>query len=421
MKRGLLALILLASAANSRAALGPLYGGTVTVAVPSLPGTTAPERPATAAWRLALGLVHETLVGIGPEGDLRPALARTWAPSAGGAEWTLSLDPRARFHDDSPVTGADAVRSIRRFLAAKTPAAVRLGQELASDGVRAPDAERVLLRFREPRPAPLFPLASLAAAITNARGSGAGPFIPTLAIPGERLAVTAFAGHVGGRPFLDALALVATPDAERRRAELAAGRVDLALGEPGVEALASTLILVLDPSQPPFSQRAARSAVAAAIDRVTLVEQYLPNSQPWTLLLPPTLAGRSAPSALARGSTGPALAGDITLAVASDVPATASQRIVAHLDALGLRVSATPLEPGAARSSRAAARLLLFTPEVAEPSLAIAELAALAPRAPDVALPLAAVPVSIAARQGVQDVRAERSGRVALEDTWLEP
>jgi peptide/nickel transport system substrate-binding protein len=389
--------------------------------VPSLPGTTAPERPATAAWRLALGLVHETLLGIGPEGDLRPALARSWAPSAGGAEWTLSLDPRARFHDDSPVTGADAVRSIRRFLAARTPAALRLGQELASDGVLAPGEGRVLLRFREPRQAPLFPLASLAAAITNASGSGAGPFVPTLAIPGGRLAVTAFAGHVGGRPFLDGLALVAIPDAERRRAELAAGRVDLALGEPGAQALASTLVLVLDPSQPPFGKKAARSAVAAAIDRATLVEQYLPNSQPWTLLLPPTLAGRSAPSPLPRGKLGSAVAGEISLAVASDVPATVSQRVVAHLDALGLRVRATPLEPEAVRASRAAARLLLFTPEVAEPSLAIAELAALAPRGANVALPLAAVPVSIGARVGVQGVRTERSGRVALEDTWLEP
>ncbi len=421
MRRALLALMLVASAARAPAALGPLYGGTVTVAVPSLPAGTAPARPATAVERLALGLVHETLVGISPGGDLRPALARSWAASAGGAEWTLSLDPRARFHDDSPVTAADAVRSIRRFLAARTPAAEHFRQQLANDGALAPDADHVLLRFREPRPGPPVALASLAAAITNGRGSGAGPFVPTLSIPGTRLAVTAFASHIGGRPFLDGLALVAIPDADRRRAELAAGHVDLALGEPGIEALASTLVLVLDPSQPPFGRKAARKAVAAAIDRATLVEQYLPNSQPWTLLLPPTLAGRNAPAPPPRRSTDATLTGDITLAVASDVPATVSQRIVAHLDALGLRVRATPLEPAAVRASHAAARLLLFTPEVAEASLAIAELAALVPRAPDAALPLAAVPVSIGQREGVQGARAERSGRVALEDTWLEP
>lgn len=421
MRRALLALILVAAAAGAHAALGPLYGGTVTVAVPSLPGSMAPGRPATAVERLALGLVHQTLLVIGADGDLRPALARSWTASAGGAEWTLSLDPQARFHDDSPVTGAAAVRSIRRFLAARTPAAERLGRELANEGVSTPSADRVLLRFREARRAPLFPLASLAAAITNARGSGAGPFVPTLTIPAARLAVTAFAGHIGGRPFLDGLALVATPDADRRHADLAAGRVDLALGEPGPQALASTLVLVLDPTQPPFDLRAARSAVAAAIDRATLVEQYLPNSQPWTLLLPPTLAGRSAPSPRVRNPSGGALAGEISLAVGSDVPATVSQRIVAHLDALGLHVTATPVEPGAVRSTRASARLLLFTPEVAEPSLAIAELAALAPQGPDVALPLAAVPISIGVREGVQGARAERSGRVALEDIWLEP
>jgi len=414
-------LILVPAAAVAHAALGPLYGGTVTIAVPSLPASTTPGQPASAVERLALGLVHETLLVIGTDGDLRPGLARSWAASAGGSEWTLRLDPRARFHDDSPVTSADAVRSIRRFLAARTPAAERLGRELAQGGVLAPSAESVLLRFRGPREAPLFPLTSLAAAITNARGAGAGPFVPTLSIPGARLAVTAFAGHIGGRPFLDGLALVATPEAERRHADLTAGRVDLALGEPGAQAMASTLVLVLDASRAPFERAAARSVVAAAIDRATLVAQYLPNGQPWTLLLPPTLAGRSAPTARLRSQVGARLAGDITLAVGSDVPAPVSQRIVAHLDALGLRVTATPVEPGAARAARAAARLLLFTPEVAEPALAIAELATLAPRGPDLALPLAAVPVSIGAREGVRGTRTERSGRVALEDTWLEP
>ncbi len=420
MRRALLLALLgtVTLSAAARAAFGPSYGGSATIAVPFVPQATGPGLGASTVERLVLGLVHATLLEIGPDGSLRPGLARSWASAAQGREWTLELDPAARFHDDAAVTAAPAVRSIRRFLAGGTPAARRLARALEADGVGADESGRLVLRFRDATGRPLLPLASFACAVTGARGAAAGPFIPTLAIPGSRLALTSFAGHWRGRAYLDGLTVLAVPDDARRHADLSAGRVDLALGEPGVQASATTLLLVLNSQQAPFDRVATREAVAAAIDRVALARDYIPGGVPTLSPLPPSLSGTSGAGGVPRG--GRRLAGAITLAVATDVSPAISQRVVAHLDALGLHVTATPVDPSAARTAATEARLFLFAPEVADFGIATQEVAALAPPGPAVVIPLAAVPVSVGARPGVHGVRIDAAGRASLEDAWVE-
>jgi MarR-like DNA-binding transcriptional regulator SgrR of sgrS sRNA len=98
-------------------------------------------------------------------------------------------------------------------------------------------------------------------------------------------------------------------------------------------------------------------------------------------------------------------------------------------------------------------RLLLWSPEVPEPELALRELATLAPenavfagaitaaahehdpqrrrsalleaeralRASAVLIPLAVVPVAAHARPNLHGLAADRAGRLVLEDAWLQP
>jgi hypothetical protein len=169
-------------------------------------------------------------------------------------------------------------------------------------------------------------------------------------------------------------------------------------------------------------------------------------SQPG-LLAPPLLHHAlelPAPAGTIRGS--------VTLAVADDVPPLASQRVVAALDALGLRTTAAPVRADAAPTARAQARLFLWSPEVGEAGLALFELAALAPhsrvardaleaaeweldldrrraalaeadaalRAERFLVPLSLLPVSFGARQGVHGARLDATG-LLLEDAWIEP
>jgi hypothetical protein len=233
------------------------------------------------------------------------------------------------------------------------------------------------------------------------------------------------------------------------RAARDAGRVDAALVEGAAHAHA-TLLLRFDPSRPVFRTRESRAIVAGAIDRRTLVARYVPGGEPLACLLAPGIleAAGLPPSAPRRP-----LSEAVTLAVGGDVPLGVSQRVVAHLLDLGLGVTTVAEATGDAGPAESDLRLFLFAPEVAEPGLALEELASLAPRIPAVAeilreaslerdpgqrrllllraeealraeavlVALAAYPFMPVTAPGVHGVQVTPNGRLVLEDAWREP
>ena len=391
-----------------RAALGPAYGGEAIVAVPALADSLDPARPADAAQRLALGLVHETLIGIGADGRPRPGLASAWSCLAGDREWVLELDPDARFHDDAEVTAEDALRSLRRYLDARSAAAVELSRRLSPEGLSVSDRRHVALRFREPQPEAPQLLAAAGAAITSPSGAGAGPFVPTLRVPGQRLAVTAFADHVRGRPYLDRVTLTVVADEARRAADVAAGRVDAALeaGPFGTGAALATLMLVLDRTRPPLDAAAARATIAEAI-RVADIPGFLPGSTA-PQVVPPAV-GAAPPR------------GPLALTVSADVPALASQRLAAVLESLGVRVSVEPRSPEAAREAATPLRLLLEVPEVPVGMVVVAERRALSGGIEGAAIPIASLPLRLATASRLHGAQIGPDGAARFEDAWVDP
>jgi len=443
-------------------ALGPRYGGDLAVGVLDLPASPEPSVPRGMGERLVAGLIHETLVGIGTDGVPVPALARGWKTAVGGREWTLQLREGATFHDDRPLAGADVVRSLRRFLRSPSVAGTHLADELEGGaafrartseelpGLAAPEAGQIVIRLDQPRPLPLAPLAALAAAITGPSGEGCGPFVPTLSVPGKRAAFTAFGGHVRGRAYLDSLQLLGFSDPQALRGEFQAGKLDVAPGPGGPSALAATVLLVLDTAQPPFSRGEARAAVAAAIDRGDLVANFLPGGDPSPSLLVPSLLPSLGLEEPAAAGT---LSGTLSMLVSRDVPPLVSQRVVAYLGTIGLQVTVAAASPAAVSASSGGARLMMWSPEVAEAGLALEELAALAGADPTVRetlslagretdldrrrgvlhraeaalrstralLPLAAAPVAFSQRRGIHDLAVGPGGRLLLDDAWIEP
>ena len=133
------------------------------------------------------------------------------------------------------------------------------------------------------------------------------------------------------------------------------------------------------------------------------------------------------------------------------MPAAVSQRVLACLSDLGLDARVQPMEPAQALAASAGARLLWWSPEVAEAGLALREAASLAAGADrsavdaadrerdpdrrrallhraDAALraswtlaPLAAVPLPFHGRAIVHGLRADPAGALVLEDAWREP
>jgi MarR-like DNA-binding transcriptional regulator SgrR of sgrS sRNA len=453
-----------AFASVARAALGPRYGGDLLVAALAVPSVLDPAAPRGSGEALVALLAHERLLRLDAEGEPRGALARDWFGGAGGREWVLRLEPQARFHDGQAVTPEDARRSLRRFLRGPSPAAARLADTLEGGAAfRArrtdelpglpPSAAELVLRFAVPVAAPLAPLASPAAAVLSAGGAAAGPFVPTASVPGRRLALTAFGAHVRGRPLLDRVTVMTVPRADELEIELQTRRVSLVVGTGAWGTPVATLLLVLDASQPPFDAAALRAAVADALSRADLAGRVLPGAAPPAGLLAPRLWPPTAdnPETVRARDAAPVTA--ITLAVSSEVPPLVSQRLVAYLDSLGYSASAVPSAPDRVLEAPAQARLLLWSPEVPEPELALRELASLVPAPPGVLdtlaaaaremdasrrrsllhdvekglqasaalLPLAVVPVAAHARANLHGVTTDRAGRLVLEDAWLEP
>jgi ABC-type transport system substrate-binding protein len=413
-----------------------------------MPASLAPGDARGGAAALLGGLVHQTLLGIDPDGLPVPALIEGWTAAADGREWRLRLRDAATFHDGRAVTSGEALAAVRRFLASGSPAGAWMAAALdPATPASVPDGQHLILRFREARALPLAPLAAPAAAVTGARGSGCGPFVPLAPAPGKRIRLSAFAGHVRGRPYLDAVDVVAVAVLE---AEFRTGKVDVFPGEGPVTAVGATLMLALDSRRPPFDRLQARASVAGAVDRADIVKRLLPGGDAAPSLLVPGLLPPVASPPPARG---PGLAAAVRMAVGADVPPLVSQRIVASLGAVGLRVDARAVPPAQVAATPASARLFLWSPEVAEAGLALRELAALVPRSaavndalaaaaaehdPDrrrallhraeaelrarsVLIPLASVPVTFHARPGVHDLRVELTGRLVLEDAWREP
>jgi peptide/nickel transport system substrate-binding protein len=450
----------LGGGSSARSALGPRYGGELRIAVAEAATTVEPSIPRGLADRILAGLVHETLLGVDDEGRPRPALAQSWASAADGREWTLRL-AAATFHDGAPVGSADAVRGLRRFLRSESVAAAHLARALeggdeyrrrgteALPGLTALDDGRVVLRLRVATALPLAPLASPAAALVSGRGAGAGPFVPTTPPSARGVSATAFGRHVRGRPFLDVVRLIAAPPDRAARSEGAAD--DVAASATPLPPAAGLLLLLLDPAAPPLADARIRALIAASVDRVQLARHFLPGGEAAEVLLAPALLA-ALPVPPPRVSSRPApVTGRLVLRVSSDVPQSASQRVVAHLTALGLEVQAVAAPVAA--TAPGAPRLVVWYPEVAEAGLALEELAALAGappavrtaleaadsvrdsdrrradlqrvedalRATHVLVPLARLPLPLGARSGVHALRATASGALVVENAWVEP
>jgi len=458
----LLCICCLSTAAWS--ALGPRYGGELTVAVARLPAETTPGVPLTDGDRLIGRLAHETLVGLEPDGFPTPALVAAWTSAAGGREWTLELRANAKFHDGEVLTAEHAVSALRRFFRSASPAAAAAAQNLEGGGafrrgetdqlpgVLAAGSRGLVLRLLRQTALPFAALAAPAAAVTGRRGAGCGPFAPTLRLPGGAgVVLAAFGEHIRGRPFLDQVRVVATRGSDAATSGLAAGRLDVAPGPGLASAPASILLLVLDRARAPFHRAEDRRLVSEAIARDELVKHLMPEAEATPSLLPaPLLPGLAETLPVGIGRS---LTGSVTMAVAENVPPLVSQRVLAHLSALGLDVSVDPVEPASIATATTEARLLVWTPEVPEAGLALRELAALgrsdgrvteeldaadlelnpdrrrvmllrveaALRAEACLVPVASTPVSFAVREGVHGVSVDAGGRLVLEDAWVEP
>lgn len=244
--------------------------------------------------------------------DLVPALAAAEPEvSADGLTWTIRLREGVRFHDGSALDSSDVAATYRAVV---DPAS---GSPIASDytsiaGVETPDP--LTVRFRLDAPDPGMPARLLlgiapserlapgpaAASTLNTDPVGTGPYQLERLSPGEAV-LTGNPDHRDGAPEVDTLVLKSVPDENARAQMVLTGEVDgtvlpptLASGLAGRDGTELVSVNSADwravalPMAHPFTgDPAVRRALAAAIDRHSLVEHVLaghgrPASSPIT-------------------------------------------------------------------------------------------------------------------------------------------
>lgn len=252
--------------------------------------------------------IYEPLAILTDAGPV-PYLAESITPNAAADEWTVTVPSGVRFSDGT-VLDADAVRA---NLEARTTSDLFKTWVQPISGVEAADDTTVVVKLS--RPWPSFPVVlttqvgDIASPTTLAgdgsTGVGTGPFVLADWQAGRTVAVTRNPAYrQAGLPHLDRIEFTVA-DAEQRRADLAAGRVDVAgISDPtALDALTGSMpalivrqsslaTAVLNTSQPPLDDLRLRKALSMAVDReevnatvfdgkATSTASPFPSGSPW--------------------------------------------------------------------------------------------------------------------------------------------
>jgi len=313
------ALVLLAGGCGG----GAGSGGRLSLALPDTV-VLDPRAPQDEWATPFLALLHEGLVRFDSTGEVRAAGARSWTVSRTGLTYTFHLRPDWRFEDGSRVTSSDCARTLdslfrmnppsparTRFWslagapAARAKARGRLGLETPDSStlvIRLWTADRSLLeKLAQPRFA--VPTAAPEREVALGHALSTGPY--RLASKPAAAAILvrnpSYRGEAAALP--DTITVRFGVPARRAVLGLASGRVDVLWPAPlgyrerlereerlapieGALGAAPVWVLVLDAETPPTSRRAARYAVARALNRQRIAEAMSPLAITWRSFAP---------------------------------------------------------------------------------------------------------------------------------------
>ena len=261
---------------------------------PELPSGGHGQNVANVAANRLLGLVD------GPELSkfeigIEPELAKTWEEAPDGLTYTFHLNEGVRFHNIAPVNGRELVAQDVK-LAYDRAATEGINQAFFDflDGIAVPDDNTVEIRLHTPDADFLIPVASRQLPIYapelyegdlfETLAIGTGPRSPKDFKDGQGITIDANPDYWEGKPWLDGMEWIISPDAATRTAEFRVGRIDwgAAASTPeAVDALRETnpdIQVTSDPSRrrhaparaqyrPTRARRRARATGDVALDR----------------------------------------------------------------------------------------------------------------------------------------------------------
>ncbi|MFF4969749.1 ABC transporter substrate-binding protein [Streptomyces sp. NPDC001037] len=124
---------------------GAAPGGTLSWSLPT-PSTWDPVTSQSGIDVTPLSLVYDSITRLGPKGEARPGIARTWAYSKDGRTLTFTLRPGLTFSDGTPLNAEAVKKSIER---GKTQADSGITGQLDSIAtIDAPNPTTVVLHLK---------------------------------------------------------------------------------------------------------------------------------------------------------------------------------------------------------------------------------------------------------------------------------
>lgn len=315
--------------------------GTLRIGLAADPRSLDPRLIADEEGELIVGAVFEPLVRVAERHRLVRGAATSWAVDAEGRTFTFALREGAMFHDGTPVTAADVVRTFERIadgtaqpasplihlvepivgadeaLAGGSLAGVRALDELTVEIELAEPDPRYLLTLADPALAPTPPSADEDPSAFAAQPIGNGPFkLAEPREPGTFIRLTRVAEHHRA-PRVDEVVFQIypdDPDHERQWRDLSEGLLQVADVGPGrleearsiygssadgqqgpgvLDApIATVTTLAFDLSTPPYDDPSVRRAISQSIDREAIAGEVLGGTvAPADGLVPPTVPG----------------------------------------------------------------------------------------------------------------------------------
>jgi peptide/nickel transport system substrate-binding protein len=289
-------------------------GGMLRVGVQGDPTNLDPHLTVLAAAGIVIELVYDGLLEVDANLIPQPALAGSWTVSDDALTYTFTLRPNATFHNGRAVVAGDVAYSFNRVL---DPDVASPSASYASGiaSIETPDEATVVITLAAPDASFLTKLCWWGMSIVpqeevEANGDLSQTMVGTSAfafdeyIPNTSIALTRHDGFWDApRPYVDGVEILIVPEDTSRTTALISDSVDIIEQVPHKDiailetndtvelagAGATNLRwLVFNMRNEPFSSLEFRQAVAAALDRETIIQSAVFGyGEPLVGLYPP--------------------------------------------------------------------------------------------------------------------------------------
>jgi peptide/nickel transport system substrate-binding protein len=297
-------------------------GGTAIVALADRPDSLIPGVSYLIAHDTIVTLCHEGLIDYDMQGNMVPALAKSWEFSPDGKTWTFHLQSGVKWHDGKDFTSADVAFSIKEVAEKFHP----LGKQAYGpiSRIETPNAQTAVFKFDKPYspaasylsgryagilPKHLFENTDIKKNPHNFKPIGTGPFMFQEYKEGSHVAFVKNPNYWRkGKPYLDKVVCRIILDGASRILAFEKGEVDvlppysMAISEmerfrkmgAGAEAFwtpaASINLVLMNLGDKYLGDRRVRYALSHAVNRQEIIDKaYFGYGKPAVGPIPPSI------------------------------------------------------------------------------------------------------------------------------------